>query len=77
MWKQDFEMRCRLVGDFWVYNEHKKRYRGLFDRNLLGFPLAYAIATKVIPATPEATELVEKAWIQLLDSLPGGDSFYL
>jgi hypothetical protein len=41
----------------------------MFEYGDLAFPLSFAIAEKVVEATPLATEYIEEIWDILLDSL--------
>jgi hypothetical protein len=44
-------------------------WKEVFDYGDLGFPLAFAIAEKVVEPTPLATEYIEEIWAIVLDSL--------
>jgi hypothetical protein len=61
-----FEKRCEILGKFWADNRYDPDCFDLFDRNDLGFPMAFAISEKILEPSDKLTELVNETWKELL-----------
>jgi hypothetical protein len=58
--------KIEFVSEFFCEFSETGSYRMWFEIHDVGFPLAYAIHNKIVPATAEALELVMEAWKVLL-----------
>lgn len=64
-----FSNRCEILGDLWVAYKGDTEFEDFITYNDLGLPLAYAIATDIVTATPKAEMFINETWELLLSGL--------
>lgn len=68
-----FSNRCEILAELWVEYKNDTEFEDFLDYNDLGLPLAYAIATDIIPASPQAEMFINETFDLFLVSLERTD----
>lgn len=71
-----FSKRAEILGDLWIGYKNDSEFFDFFDYNDLGLPLAYAIATDIVSATPKAEMFISETFDLLLASFNLADEGY-
>lgn len=68
-----FSNRCEILAELWVEYKNDTEFEDFLDYNDLGLPLAYAIATDIIPPSPKAEMFINETFDLFLVSLERTD----
>ena len=71
-----FSNRCEILGDIWIGDKGDPEFEDFIQYNDLGLPLAYALATDIVVATPKAEMFVNETFDLLLASFNLSDDGY-
>lgn len=61
--------KAEILGALWISYKQHPSFKDYIEYNDLGLPLAYAVATDVIEASPKATMFIDESWNILLEGL--------
>lgn len=64
-----FENKTNILADVWLNYRNDEEFQDFIEYNDLGLPLAYAISSGIVTATPRATEFVNETFALLLAGL--------
>ena len=71
-----FSKRCEILGDLWVAYKGDPEFEDFISYNDLGLPLAYAVSTEIVTATPKAEMFINETFDLLLAGLELEDDDY-
>ena len=61
-----YETQCDILADLWLEYKSDAQFQDFFHYNDLGLPLAYAIASKIVPSTDAAKTFIQETFDLLL-----------
>ena len=64
-----YENKCDILADLWIDYKNDVEFQDFVDYNDLGLPLAYAIASKIVPSTDIARPFIEETFDAFLNIL--------
>lgn len=64
-----FGSKCDILGELWVSYKNDQEFAEFIEYNDLGLPLAYAVSTEIIPASPKLEMFVNETFELLLAAL--------
>ena len=62
----DYSKQIEILNDLWTNYSEDERFDYLFDMYDVGFPLAHAIAEKIVKSTPQAQQYIQVTFNALL-----------
>lgn len=68
-----FPRRCEILANLWVNHRESKDLHLFIDNQSLGLPLSYAVWAKLVIPSPEAKEIINQAWNELVLYCEGSD----
>lgn len=64
-----YSNRCDILAELWVTYKGDPEFQDFFEYNDLGLPIAYAIATQIVEATPKSEIFVNETFDLLMSGL--------
>lgn len=64
-----FENKCDILGELWIEYKNSDEFADFIEYNDLGLPLAYALSTEIVSATPKTEMFVNETFELLLAGL--------
>ena len=70
----NYDSKVQILAETWVSHRDDSDLAEVFEYADLGFPIAYAINSKLVISTKEAQKLVDETFAALLEALEIEDS---
>jgi hypothetical protein len=64
-----FDSKCEILGELWISYKGDPEFSDFIEYNDLGLPLAYAITSGIVEATPKAIMFIDETFELLLSAL--------
>jgi hypothetical protein len=64
-----FANKCNILGELWVSYKNDPEFSDFIEYNDLGLPLAYAVSSEIIEASPKLEMFVNETFELLLAGL--------
>jgi hypothetical protein len=61
-----YETQCDILADLWLEYKNHEQFQDFFQYNDLGLPLAYCIASKIVPSSETAEIFIGETFDLLL-----------
>ena len=69
-----FPRRCEILASLWLNHRASEDLRLYQDHQSLGLPLAFSVWAKLVVPSPEAKEIIDEAWNELVQFSERGDA---
>lgn len=68
-----FSNRCDILGELWITYKNDTEFQDFIEYNDLGLPLAYAVSSEIVDATPKVEMFINETWELFLAGLERED----
>jgi hypothetical protein len=65
----DFNTKCEILSELWSNYKNDKQFKDFFEYNDIGLPLAFAIANKIVEASPVSQTYIEETFALFCEAL--------